>query len=195
MHRPRRLPPICTDLDAIAARTQAQTDDTAAFVHFIDVVCERGDHTTATLDALVAALTADVSAQIDCTQCAHCCRCLPVGLTPDDVPSLAAALGRAPTAIVAHYVDRQAARGQGEWGLMRGQPCPLLHGSLCSVYAARPRSCRAYPALTPEFRWLAAELLRGAALCPIIFNVAERLKVRLGWRTPRQPAGASANSS
>ncbi len=173
-------PPLVTDLEQIAADTMRQADDNAAFAYYIDTLCEHGDLTDAELDACVDAIAQDVAAQIDCTACANCCRGLTVGLTPEDIPPLAQALQIAPEDVVARYVA-QGATPDDEWGTFRQRPCAFLAGGRCSIYAARPASCRDYPAFTPDFRWLAAPILAGAGVCPIIYNVTARLKVALGW--------------
>ncbi len=176
-----RWPPLETDLERIAALARARHDDTQAFVHYVEVMWERENRSDAELDALVEALAAEVRAQIDCTACANCCRKLTVGLTSEDVPPLARALHLPTHAVIARYVDRAKGAREGEWGVLCCSPCPFLAEKRCSLYPARPQSCRDYPALTPDFRWLMAEIVQGMALCPIIYNVIERLKVRLGW--------------
>lgn len=173
--------PIETSLERIAALTEQRRDDTQAFGHYIDIMWERERRNDAELDALVEEIAAGVVPHVDCTACGNCCRALAVGLIPDDIPLLTCATGLSPDTIADHYVDRKAAARWGEWGVFLDAPCPFLRGTLCSVYAHRPRACRDYPALTPNFRWLYDEIARGAGKCPIVFNVLERLKQRLGW--------------
>ncbi|WP_162909523.1 YkgJ family cysteine cluster protein [Aggregatilinea lenta] len=175
------MPPLEVDLERVAASAAQRRDDNEAFGYYVDTLCERGDWTDEALDARVDAIAAEVAAQIDCTACGNCCRSLTVGLTPDDIPALAGALGQPGDAVIAQYVDREMARREGEWGVFRHQPCALLVGKRCSIYASRPAACRAYPAFTPDFRYLAQPIIAGAGLCPIIYNVIERLKIDLGW--------------
>jgi hypothetical protein len=169
------------DLSIIAQQAERLRADYEAFGYYIDFIWERENRSDAELDRLVDEIAAEVIPQIDCTTCANCCRSLRVGLTPDDVPPLVEALRLPPERVIAVYVDQEAGAQQDEWGVFRCSPCALLHNKLCTVYAHRPQSCRDYPALTPDFRWLYGEIARGAGLCPIIFNVIERLKLRLGW--------------
>ena len=176
-----RMPPIETDLERIAALAEQQHEDTTAFRYYIDAIWTREGRSSAELDALVDSIAADVVSHIDCTQCANCCRSLVVGLVPGDVRRLARGLNLPPGEIKARFVDREAGAEAGEWGVMRGAPCPLLRGKLCSVYEHRPQSCRDYPFLTPDFLWLMEPIMNGAGQCPIIFNVIERLKGALDW--------------
>lgn len=176
------MQPLQIDLAVIAAQAERLREDYEAFGHYIDIMWDREERSDAELDAQVDEIAAEVIPQIDCKVCANCCRSITVGLTPEDVPPLATALHLPPERVITLYVDRAAGESHGEWGVFRCAPCPLLHDHLCCVYAHRPQSCRDYPALTPDFRWLRDEILRGVGTCPIIFNVIERLKMRLGWK-------------
>jgi Fe-S-cluster containining protein len=123
---------------------------------------------------------------IDCTRCGNCCRSLDVYITPEDAQTLSEAVDVPVHAVMTRYVDLDSARRVGEWGKLRQHPCPFLRGSLCSVYAHRPQTCRTYPMFTPDFRWTLEDLIDGAALCPIIFNVLERM-VEITDDLSRQP--------
>ena len=175
------MPALETRLATIAAYAEQHRDDYAAFGHYIDIMWERDGRTDAELDALVDAIAATIVPHIDCLACANCCRTLTVGLTPDDIPPLATALACSPQAITTRYVDHDAGAAHDEWGVFRFSPCALLADTRCTVYAHRPQSCRDYPALTPDFRWLVKPILAGVGQCPIIFNVIERLKEALEW--------------
>jgi uncharacterized protein len=166
-----------TDLTLLAALAE----DNQAFRYYIETIWEREARPDADLDTLVDGLTAEVSAQIDCTACANCCRGLRVGLTPADMLPMAEALHLTPEEVIARYVDQEQGAVEGEWGVMRQSPCALLRGNLCSIYPHRPESCRLYPAFTPDFRWLMEPFFDGAGCCPIIFHVIARLKQVLGW--------------
>lgn len=170
-----------TRLDRIAAYAAQHRDDYAAFGHYVNIMWEREGNSSAELDALVDDLAAAVIPHIDCTACANCCRSLTVGLIPDDVTPLAHALASTPEAVSARYVDRAAGARHQEWGVFRHSPCALLKDNRCTVYPYRPASCRTYPALTPDFRWLIDDILAGVGHCPIIFNVITRLQTKLGW--------------
>lgn len=174
-------PPLETDLERIAASAVRRRDENEAFGYYVDLLCERGEWTDDALDALVDTVTAEVAAQIDCTACGNCCRALTVGLTPEDIPVLSEALRLPAGDVIARYVDHETARQEDEWGVFRCRPCAFLAGMRCSIYTSRPAACQAYPALTPDFRYLAQPILSGAGLCPIIYNVVERLKIELGW--------------
>lgn len=131
------------------------------------------------LDALVESLAGPITAAIDCTQCANCCRSLDVCLIPSDVPRLAQGLDILLEAVQTRYVDEATGQAQGEWAVIPAHPCPLLRGNLCSVYAHRPHACRVYPQLTPDFRYNMDDAIEGASHCPIIYNVLSALAERV----------------
>lgn len=135
------------------------------------------------LDALVDDLARPISAAIDCTRCANCCRVLDVCLVPPDIDRLSTALDISIDEVVTRYADENLGAVQGEWAVIPVKPCPLLRGNLCSIYAHRPHACRIYPQFTPDFRYNLEDTIEGASYCPIIYNVL----VALAERVPPLP--------
>jgi hypothetical protein len=124
------------------------------------------DITDDQLDAIVAKIAEPIIARTDCTQCGNCCRSLDVYLTPDDAQRLAAHIHIPLSAIL----DHPRAQAVEEWGMFKDRPCRFLVGNLCTVYDHRPQTCRDYPVFTPDFRWMLADIIGGAAICPIIYQ-------------------------
>ena len=143
------------------------------------------------LDAIVHRHNAYVSSRIDCRACANCCREILPTLGDGDVDRLAAGLGISPEEVVARCLIRNEA---GDLTFNR-RPCPLLSGNLCRVYEHRPETCRSYPHLQKEeFVFHLAQAVLNCSICPIVFNVFERLKDEL-WHRPdpkRQDPSGSA---
>lgn len=123
------------------------------------------------LDAYITALALPIIQAIDCKTCGNCCRSLAVFLEEDDAKRLSQGAFIPLETITAHFLDTENATQFGEWGMFKQLPCPFLSGTLCTVYAHRPNACREYPSFTPEFRWLLDDLMDGAHICPIIYNV------------------------
>ncbi len=158
---------IITDLSAIQALAHQRRDEFEVMRYML----ERDDIPDDALDALVDAIAEPIINAIDCTLCGNCCRSLDVYLTPEDAQRLAPVVDVPLAAIITH----DSAQAVGEWATFQTKPCGFLNGTLCTVYAHRPETCRTYPALTPDFRWTLADTLDGAALCPIIYNVLDRM--------------------
>ncbi|HLV36325.1 MAG TPA: YkgJ family cysteine cluster protein [Spirillospora sp.] len=159
---------LLTDLNQIQQLAAQRHDEFEVMRYMLQADDDIDD---AALDALVEQVAAPIIAAIDCTRCANCCRSLDVYLTEEDAQRLADAIHIPLEQVVVRYVDREAAREQGEWGRFRARPCAFLDDGLCAIYPHRPESCRLYPAFTPDFRWTLADTIAGAGLCPIIYHV------------------------
>ena len=132
------------------------------------------------LDQLVHRLHDEIASQIDCTSCANCCREVMPVLDREDIETFALGLGMSPTDLTAQYVVKQ------EDGLAFEMPCPFLEGNHCRNYESRPKGCRSYPHLHKErFAGRLISVVLNCSVCPIVFNVYERLKQELWPRRSR----------
>ena len=61
-------------------------------------------------------------------------------------------------------------------------PCPFLEDNKCNNYANRPEDCESYPHLSKDkFIFRLMGVIEYYSICPIVFNVYEKLKKDL-WR-------------
>lgn len=174
---------LITDLDTVRRLATERRD---AF-QVMQYMLERESISDEDLDALVDRVAAPIDEAIDCTQCANCCRSLNVYLRPEDVDRLADGVDIPVEEIETRYVDHGTAQQVGEWGRFKHKPCAFLDGKLCSVYPHRPDTCRRYPQFTPDFRWTLEDIIDGASICPIIYNVLEQM-VEETERLSRMPS-------
>ena len=130
------------------------------------------------LDAIVHETTDAVWAQIDCTACGHCCRSLQIVVDDKDIRRLAQRLGMTSKEFSRRYVGR-AEDGTKHFA---STPCSFLGAdNRCSVYEDRPQACRDFPYLHDSgFRNRTLMMIRNNGTCPIVFNVWQALKERLG---------------
>ena len=64
------------------------------------------------------------------------------------------------------------------------RPCPLLQGNRCTAHGSQPEDCRSFPHLhKKEFVFRLIRVVENCSICPIVFNVFERLKDEL-WQEP-----------
>jgi Fe-S-cluster containining protein len=162
---------LVTDLNDIRRLSEARQADFEALRDAL-LMDDRDDDT---LDALVEGIAAPITAGIDCTKCANCCRTLDVCLVPPDIDRLSAALDISIDEVVTRYADEDLGAAQGEWAVIPVKPCPMLRGNLCSIYHHRPHACQIYPQFTPDFRYNMDDVIEGAATCPIIYNTLSAL--------------------
>jgi hypothetical protein len=165
---------IITDCQEIAALAVAREVENMTFRTYLKQL----PLTSETLDGLVQELTGRVTAQIDCTQCANCCRCIHPLLDAADVVECTAGLQMPVEKFEEVYLE--------PWGdevgkyAFRELPCPFLKQQHCINYEHRPANCRAYPYLDKRgFVFRLWGVIDNYGICPIVFNVYEQLKAEL----------------
>jgi Fe-S-cluster containining protein len=124
----------------------------------------------------------EIEAEIDCTQCANCCRVTEVGINQRDIEKLAKFIGVSEQEFAREFTERDAA---GAKILKRNESgCVFLEGNLCSVYEARPQNCANFPHVVRGTGSIASRMwqfLDRAAYCPIIYNWMEKVKEDIGF--------------
>ena len=166
---------LVTDPQEVERLAEEREDENWAFRDWIKVEFGFDDER---LMSVVRELADEITAQIDCTQCANCCRKTATNLDEEDTERLAAALDMSVAELQEAYLKWDDDRG-GRWQLPA--PYPLLEGNLCRVYDARPTSCREYPHLHNDFRASSISRINNTFICPIVFNVVEEMKYALRW--------------
>lgn len=136
------------------------------------------------IDALVHQITAEVTAQIDCTTCANCCKQIRPILDEEDISKFALGLDLPRSEFQRHYLaPDKASPSKYSFNEL---PCPFLVEDRCSNYECRPKDCRSYPHLTQnDFVFRLWGVIENYAICPIVFNVFERLK-HTSWHRNRR---------
>lgn len=157
---------LVTNLDEIQRLTDANLNAFEVMGYMIEYFEDIPDEE---IDRIVEEVAAPIRAAIDCTQCGNCCRALQVHLSQEDVQQLSDGIHIPVQQIITEYITHEDCAEIGEWGRFKHQPCAFLKGSVCSVYAHRPETCRAYPEMK-DFRWLWDTYIDGARICPIIYN-------------------------
>jgi Fe-S-cluster containining protein len=124
----------------------------------------------------------EIEAQIDCTQCANCCRVTEVEITDRDVEKLAGFLGMSRQEFLHDSTMRS---DSGELILKRTQAgCVFLEGNLCTVYEARPQNCANFPHVVRGSGSISSRMWRlvdRAVYCPIVYNWMEKVKQDIGF--------------
>ena len=130
-------------------------------------------------------LAAEVEAQIDCTQCANCCRQTVVEVSGVELARIAEYLRIERADVIRLYTTTEDPDARGTRVLVnRSNGCTFLDGNLCLVYEARPDACRRFPHLAGNQRSLGsrmASIFQRAAYCPIVFNTLEAYKHLIGY--------------
>jgi Fe-S-cluster containining protein len=119
----------------------------------------------------------DIHDQIDCRECAECCRVGEVELSDRDIEKLARFLGLE----IKEFVEKFVMEGEdGDRILRRSQTgCVFLQGNDCMVYEARPANCERFPHLLRGAGSMQSRMWQfvdRATYCPIVYNWMEAVK-------------------
>lgn len=132
---------------------------------------------SAEIDEKIHALNEEVSARVDCTQCANCCKRLEPGLEPNEIEVLAQQ-----KQMPAELFKQAHVAFDGEALFLKTKPCMFLDECKCSIYTYRPAACAGYPHLDGKDMKYKRSLWSNYSTCPIVFNVIEALKSQLNFR-------------
>lgn len=129
-------------------------------------------------------VASEVQQHIDCTACANCCRHSVVPVNEHEIEEIARRLCATPEAVARIYTVPDADAPASRTLRNSGEGCVFLDGNLCSIYEARPKTCRDFPHVavgTHSLGGRPSSLARWAALCPIIYNAIEAYKHLIGY--------------
>lgn len=130
------------------------------------------------IDKIVHRLNIEISNQIDCTACGNCCMKLKPCITEKDIKKLSHRLNLNPQQIKDDYIEIDEGVQY-----FRNIPCSFLKDKKCTVYNDRPEDCASYPHLHKKlFISRLWGVIDNYSICPIVFNVFEKLKTELNYR-------------
>lgn len=133
--------------------------------------------TSSEVDLLIHESAKKFIRDIDCTQCANCCKRIFVGVTISEVKKLSKLKGESVESFNNSCVDMDAS---GEGGYFKHTPCQFLKDSLCSIYEDRPSSCSEYPhLLNTGMKYRIKRVLDEYSICPIVYHTVEEVKLKM----------------
>ncbi len=135
-------------------------------------------------DRILRRLAEEVEEQIDCTECANCCRVATAKVAERDMERLARYLRITPAAFKKQYTMESEDEGP-ILNRTRETGCVFLDGNTCTVYDARPDSCQRFPHVVRGNGSIASrmwEFIDRACYCPIVYNSLEAFKKETGFQ-------------
>jgi Fe-S-cluster containining protein len=120
-----------------------------------------------------------IESEIDCRACANCCRVAETDVTERDIARLARYLGMTPRQLVEQYTTTSAFEQKEPILRRRENGCIFLEGNDCTIYEARPDTCRDFPHLmrgAGSFESRMWQMVDRATYCPIVYNSLEEFK-------------------
>ncbi len=167
---------MLTDLVQIRIQGEKKRDENLRFRRFM----KSHDHS----DRILRRVAEGVEEQIDCTQCANCCKVATAVLAERDVERLAKHLRIPRERFLAEYTMESEEEGRI---LKRTEEagCVFLDGTTCTVYDARPETCQRFPHMVRGSGSIASRMWQfvdRACYCPIVYNALEAFKLELRFR-------------
>jgi len=116
----------------------------------------------------------EVFEEINCLECANCCKTTSPIFYQNDIERIAKGLRMKPGEFIERYLRIDEDRDY----VLKSSPCPFLGSdNYCSVYEDRPRACREYPHTDRKKMVQITDLtLKNTLVCPAVFEMVERLK-------------------
>lgn len=126
------------------------------------------------LDSIVHAIHDEVFEELDCLECANCCKSISPVVIDKDVERLAKQFRMKPQQFIQQYLYMD---NENDY-VFKETPCPfLMSDNYCMVYENRPRACREYPHTDRKRFYQILDLtLKNTHYCPAVFEVVDRLK-------------------
>ena len=126
---------------------------------------------------LLPDLHEEAFSNIDCLQCANCCKSFSPRFKTPDVKRISKLLGLKESQFIETYlrVDEE-----GDY-VLQTIPCPFLGAdNYCSIYEDRPSDCRRFPYTDEDVILKRQPLtLKNSSFCPATYYVLERLMQEL----------------
>lgn len=111
---------------------------------------------------------------IDCLECANCCRTLGPRLSTQDIDRLS----KFRKIKSQSFFDKYLMQDEDGDIVFRNMPCPFIdENNYCHVYEVRPKACREYPHTDAKnIRSILNLCLKNTETCPVVFNIFKRIK-------------------
>ena len=133
------------------------------------------------LDEQFARLHNELFANYDCNKCRNCCKMYHGSIPTMDVERAACYLGISIEEFTEQYLAKKDT--EGNWKT-KHKPCDFLQedGS-CKLGNCKPENCKKYPYTNqPERLWSLYSVLDAVSVCPVAFEIYERLKKEYGFK-------------
>jgi hypothetical protein len=126
------------------------------------------------LDDLFHNTHEEVFDEIDCLQCANCCKTTSPIFYSTDIERVSKFLSMKP----GDFVEKYLRIDEDNDYVLKSSPCPFLGSdNYCSVYEARPKACREYPHTDRKKMVQIMDLTyRNTLVCPAVLEMVDRLK-------------------
>ena len=119
----------------------------------------------------------EVFSEVDCLNCANCCKTTGPLFTDRDIERIARHFKMSFQEFVGQYLRRD----EDDDLVLKELPCPFLEfDHKCQIYDIRPKACRQYPHTDANNQNRIFSLtLKNAEICPAVWEILERINTNL----------------
>lgn len=116
--------------------------------------------------------------EIDCLQCANCCKTTSPIFYMKDIERAAKAIKLKPSQFIEQYLKLDEDKDY----ILKSAPCPFLdYENYCTIYKDRPTACREYPHTDRKRIVQILDLtLKNASICPAVARIFNHLNTTHG---------------
>ena len=140
----------------------------SAFLDKLDDIVPEG------MPKIVAKSDAITWTEVDCMECANCCKTMTPTFNKADIKRISGHLNMEPKVFVDRWLVKE--EDSGDW-VNKSQPCQFLDGNKCSIYDVRPRDCAEFPHHNKKPFDLYNETFKNNLIhCPATLRMVNRLK-------------------
>ncbi|MCT4614371.1 MAG: YkgJ family cysteine cluster protein [Marinifilaceae bacterium] len=132
------------------------------------------------LDQLALQIHDEVFEEVDCLDCANCCKSISPIITDKDINRISKYLKIKATDFIDMYLEMD----EEEDYVYRSAPCPFLQDdNYCSIYEQRPKACREYPHTDRAKLYKISDLcFKNIKYCPAVDLFTDKLKSKIVLR-------------
>ncbi|MBS1772673.1 MAG: YkgJ family cysteine cluster protein [Bacteroidetes bacterium] len=126
---------------------------------------------------LVAEVDKTVWEEVDCMNCANCCKTMTPTYTRKDIVRISEHLKMTPKEFTDKWLEKDP--DNGDW-MNKKQPCQFLIDNKCSIYEVRPKDCAEFPHHNKKpFDMYNDTFIQNVHRCPATFMLVNRLRKRV----------------
>ena len=119
----------------------------------------------------------------DCSKCRNCCREYSAIFTEEEVGIAASYLGMTKE----QFMDKHIKIEFGEFNLKQVPCCFLKDDGSCELGDCKPETCKDYPFTDrPDRTGSLLNIVQAAGVCPVVFEMFERLKPEYKFRSRKK---------
>ena len=130
------------------------------------------------LDYLVQDIHGEVFKEVNCLECANCCKTTGPLYTDKDIDRIAKHLRMKP----ADFEQKFLRVDEDNDKVLQNLPCFFLNkDNTCSIYEVRPKACREYPHTDRKKIYQINHLtIKNTLICPAAYIFVEKMMKRIG---------------